>query len=103
MSLASLISASITCAALTANTLCGRPLPPWVTGAVYPVGIVLAAVSALWGVQDVNSTPVALRTALLPALVCAALWLAWLTVMTMLTLRGWRVLQQRPHPFLASE
>lgn len=89
----------LTCAALTANTLGGTPLRPWLTNTVYPAGVALVTLTVFWGVQGTDSKPVSLHTPLLPAVVCAALWLAWLFCMAVLARRGWRALQRRPHPF----
>ena len=89
----------LTCAALTANTLGGTPLRPWMMYTFYPVGVVLASLTAFWGVQGADAKPVSLHTPLVPAAICVGLWLAWLAVMVLLAWRGWRALQVRPHPF----
>ncbi len=88
--------------ALTVNMLGGKPFAPVAAGIFYLTGIVLAALTAFWGVQGFGSSAPALRIPPIPAAVCVTLWAVWLVFLTTLTWRGWRALQSRPHPFLAN-
>ncbi|MGH8190567.1 MAG: hypothetical protein ACREP2_03890 [Rhodanobacteraceae bacterium] len=89
-------------AALIANMLGGKPFAHSVAHIFYLTGIVLAALTAFWGIQGFDSSAPMLRIPLIPAAVCFALWMLWWLFLAILAWRGWRLLALRAHPFLAN-
>lgn len=91
-------------ATITLYVLAGRPLRgPKRFAPRFALLLLLIGSSAIWTAAIPDATP----TTLSPhggILVFAvlALWSAWLLVLAILAWRGWRLLQHRPHPFLAN-
>ncbi|MGH8190566.1 MAG: hypothetical protein ACREP2_03885, partial [Rhodanobacteraceae bacterium] len=94
-------SGALLCTAVL-GSLGGKPLSGFALGALFVVLLVLMGVTP--GLDKLpriffesGSAVVATRQAV------ATCWLAWLAVVGVLAVRGWRCLQRRPHPFLAND
>jgi len=83
--------------AFALSTVGGRPLPHWGTGLLAAFGYALVSVSIFLPTFS-NTVAFVLGDFWLALL--AAAWAALIVMLLWLSLRGWRGLQQRPHPFL---
>lgn len=83
--------------AFNAAAIGGRALPPWVAGLI--VGVSFSLVGIGTGASEAASASVTHSSAIIQVVIAISLillgFLGWLGA------RGWRGLQQRPHPFLA--
>lgn len=95
--LAQLGSAAVTCALLL-NLFGGRRLAVWAMGLLLAICFAMTMLSLMLPLMTWGSHPVAWSGALLAPL--AGAWLLLGAAMSWLCRRGWRSLQQLPHPFL---
>ncbi|HEX7324787.1 MAG TPA: hypothetical protein VF292_05490 [Rhodanobacteraceae bacterium] len=89
--------------ALCAHILAGMPVRKPVREVLHFSTFIVAGVTAFWGIRAPGiGSNARLVTGGWPALACVALWIVTWIAFATLAWRGWRALQQRPHPFLAT-